>query len=480
LDRVLQVDLVPSLCILLGLPIPEKSVGNLLPLLGFGDEEYSILADHFKCQKCDFKSEEGCPEHTRDCISKVINKTLKALSSDIDDILCWQSMMISGGVSLLLLYRLFKITVVEFRGELIGSILVSLIYAASMGSSSFIENEHATCYFITSTVLLVSTYHLLTQVKYMDTLRIFLCLVVIRIVRTRNVVINFGRLNFLPGASDADTEPVVPSPFSYLCNPVLISVMIYFCVDAYQKLNRRKHSNIEMSKAVSRLLVIIAGLSCILICKNVTDNVLPARLAYLFILILLLIFGDTPTGILLLLLLIHRVGNVFSIAAMFVVSFVSFSSLKHLSESERVMVLYWIGRCGFYSLGNSHSIASIDISGGYTGLVEYSPGIVMSLTFILVHSGQIISVLPFLESLSARGTNGGSQGQPFLRLAWETCFSFFRTSLITYIMKNHLFVWTVFAPRLVYEVISCSGYLLLWMTLPFFKVGNKGLGHKSI
>lgn len=478
LDRVFQVDLVPSLCMLLGLPIPDQSVGKLLPLLGFGDAEYSMLADHFKCQKCDAMRQQNCSESRRDCISKVVEKTLKSLSSDINDSACLQSIIMSGSISLLLFYKLFKATEVTSRSRLFGSLVLSLIYSSTMGASSYIENEHATCYFLASTILFAFTCDLLANKKFKDAFRIFLSLVAIRVIRTRNVIINFGRLNFLEGASDADTESIVPSPFSSVSNVVLVLVMIYFCFNSLQDLNLRKHSNIELGISALRFLTIIASLCCILICKNLSDNVVPARLAYFLIFVVLLIFREINIGFLLLLLLIHREANVLTIVALFFVSYVSFSSLKFLSQSERVMVLYLIGRCGFYSLGNSHSVSSIDVAGGYTGLVEYVPAIVALITYILVLTGQIISVLPILEDLGSSHVGGGVNNESILRLAWEISFSFFRSSLLTYAMKNHLFVWTVFAPRLCYEGITCFSYLVLLISLNFFKVGNNGAENK--
>ncbi len=43
-----------------------------------------------------------------------------------------------------------------------------------------------------------------------------------------------------------------------------------------------------------------------------------------------------------------------------------------LGETWQTFLLWWFAKCGFFALGNSHLMTTIDISKSYTGLSSYS------------------------------------------------------------------------------------------------------------
>ena len=49
-----------------------------------------------------------------------------------------------------------------------------------------------------------------------------------------------------------------------------------------------------------------------------------------------------------------------------------------------------MGHAMYFSLGNSNSLASVDISAGYVGLEDFVPGVVGPLTYVATYCGPIL------------------------------------------------------------------------------------------
>ena len=47
----------------------------------------------------------------------------------------------------------------------------------------------------------------------------------------------------------------------------------------------------------------------------------------------------------------------------------------------------WMGQAMYFSLGNSNSLASVDISAGYVGLEDFVPCIMVPLTYVATYCG---------------------------------------------------------------------------------------------
>ncbi|KAK0416987.1 hypothetical protein QR680_012784 [Steinernema hermaphroditum] len=97
----------------------------------------------------------------------------------------------------------------------------------------------------------------------------------------------------------------------------------------------------------------------------------------------------------------------------------------------------------FYYLGNSNSISTIDISVGYTGLASYQPVVVAVQIALNLYSGPLIVTL-LAKSLEIEGFGDLVVMSRVLSLAI--------TMLSLFLQRHHLFVWTVFAPKFIYEI----------------------------
>jgi ethanolaminephosphotransferase len=149
------------------------------------------------------------------------------------------------------------------------------------------------------------------------------------------------------------------------------------------------------------------------------------------------------------------------------------------------MYYFWLGYFSFFSLGNTNSFATIDINGGYVGMNGNNNGnkvmmmmmmmiiiiIMMMMIMIMmilglqhqnllftgiislfvVHSGPLLMTISYIITLT-------SKPEQFIHLNFASnvfnifIFSLFFTfyCITMLIIRYHLFVWSVFAPKFWY------------------------------
>ena len=129
----------------------------------------------------------------------------------------------------------------------------------------------------------------------------------------------------------------------------------------------------------------------------------------------------------------------------------------------------------FFVLGGSNAISSVDLSNAYNGITGYNVLAVGVLTFISNWAGPIwwVSGTTLLMSPSIK------RRAPFEHFALLTLFTAFSTlSVMTActVLREHLFIWTVFSPKFLFTtawvignhaiVNGLFGYGLLGSLLP--------------
>ncbi|KAJ1967579.1 major facilitator super transporter protein [Dispira parvispora] len=139
----------------------------------------------------------------------------------------------------------------------------------------------------------------------------------------------------------------------------------------------------------------------------------------------------------------------------------------------------------FYCFGYSNTLSTIDLGNGYTGVTSYNVVLVGILTFVSNWSGPIFWGLAFTVLLLQRviphtpcndtfqkNTDGISDpavaANAVRRQLWNTiwrwvflqAFALFVVSLVVVIQRRHLFIWSVFSPKYLYQV-AWSGFSLL-------------------
>ncbi|XP_071452153.1 GPI ethanolamine phosphate transferase 2 isoform X2 [Hetaerina americana] len=120
----------------------------------------------------------------------------------------------------------------------------------------------------------------------------------------------------------------------------------------------------------------------------------------------------------------------------------------------------WLGMVFYFFKGNSNSLASLDLKAAYTGQNNYSVVIVGILLFCHTFSMPILALLllfHYLAVTTSRSNNFDLRcPQKIMNAAVKSVIMTRLFPVVFYLpfiilQRHHLFIWTVFAPKLLYE-----------------------------
>ncbi|KAF7723136.1 major facilitator super transporter protein [Apophysomyces ossiformis] len=148
-----------------------------------------------------------------------------------------------------------------------------------------------------------------------------------------------------------------------------------------------------------------------------------------------------------LLILLSKTQN----AALFTIFSMQYSMLKKWKRcsSPPTIVLCFTMTClshaGFFMTGHTNSIASIDLSNAYIGVEGYDTLVIGALTFFSNWSGSIWWTLASWTLISDWWD---------YKLVESTFFAVFLAvlSVAVTVLREHLFIWSVFSPKYLYQV----------------------------
>lgn len=122
------------------------------------------------------------------------------------------------------------------------------------------------------------------------------------------------------------------------------------------------------------------------------------------------------------------------------------------------------GMAGHFALGNSNSLATIDVAGAFLGVSNYSTLFSGILMFIITYASPTLLLLSMVMYISiknldiAASTQNADSGHVLKMILGLPCLVSLTVNsilLIAYtivliLMRNHLFVWSVFSPKYLY------------------------------
>ncbi|KAJ1905925.1 major facilitator super transporter protein [Coemansia sp. IMI 209127] len=143
---------------------------------------------------------------------------------------------------------------------------------------------------------------------------------------------------------------------------------------------------------------------------------------------------------------------------------------RHCLRPSKTLVQFCLLYASFFALGNSNSLASLDISNSYAGISRYSEALVGVLMFISNWAGPLWWGTAALASTAL--AHGMEQAEFRRRLVdlvtaahvWQAC-TLLSLSVVVALMRTHLFIWSVFSPRYLYQVAWFAGYHVLFVTV---------------
>ncbi|KAJ1753826.1 major facilitator super transporter protein [Coemansia sp. RSA 1821] len=147
-------------------------------------------------------------------------------------------------------------------------------------------------------------------------------------------------------------------------------------------------------------------------------------------------------------------------------SSISSSSTGHPLRPSRALVLQALAHASFFALGNSNSLASVDLSNAYAGVSQYNEVMVGILVFISTWAGPVWWAMAGAALLVLNA--GPSRSQLLLRVRalvagahlWQALV-LLSLSCVATAMRSHLFVWSVFSPRYLYQIAWFAGFYLV-------------------
>lgn len=396
------------------------------------------------------------------------------------------------------------ITHTEYMGVFISYILRSIIalHLLSLSSSSLIEEEHHFWHYSAVTVcILLATYQFINNAPFLSPL---LMACITRVLRSWNF--SGIKWNEIIQEKQKSGEPldwrwmsisqmVIENP-QLLQGIAIISAIcvIFFNIPALAKC-------ISYPRRIVEYMISLATITNVILYK-IRPQVLPYPFGSIYFLYLLhvVLLGlamvhlkkykwlETRTYIahrilsvfVSMWLLLERISNYGAIALILLQLLLLFRTywthqsdllarwqkrkrIYSLSKSDWWIISHILGMSAYYSLGRSISIATIDFGGVYQGLQEYNPTLIAALIFLLQYLPRSIFVLAAIYICSSIQQNQDNLLSRCTESTWlfENLFVEFgllRTprmlmgSAMLLGMKDHLFIWSVFCPKYLYEL----------------------------
>ncbi|XP_026640864.1 GPI ethanolamine phosphate transferase 2 isoform X3 [Microtus ochrogaster] len=209
--------------------------------------------------------------------------------------------------------------------------------------------------------------------------------------------------------------------------------------------------------------------------KSISKGIIEARFVYVFVLGILftgtkgllkaqVIATDFKTrtiglweihsGLVLLAALLLRPHNLpvlaFSLLIQTIMTEFIWKHLRH--DAAKITVMhYWFGQAFFYFQGNSNNIATIDISAGFVGLDTYMEIPATFLTVFGTYVGPVLWASHLVHFLSSETNNGSALSRACFCYALIGSVPVAAYIVLVTSLRYHLFIWSVFSPKLLYE-----------------------------
>uniref|UniRef100_A0A5F5PPH0 Phosphatidylinositol glycan anchor biosynthesis class G n=1 Tax=Equus caballus TaxID=9796 RepID=A0A5F5PPH0_HORSE len=124
--------------------------------------------------------------------------------------------------------------------------------------------------------------------------------------------------------------------------------------------------------------------------------------------------------------------------------------LRH-DVAEVTVMHYWFGQAFFYFQGNSNNIATVDISAGFVGLDTYVEIPAIFLTAFATYAGPVLWASHLVSFLSSEASSSSALSHAGFCYALIGSFPVSAYIILVTSLRYHLFIWSVFSPKLLYE-----------------------------
>ncbi|XP_032688057.1 GPI ethanolamine phosphate transferase 2 [Odontomachus brunneus] len=130
---------------------------------------------------------------------------------------------------------------------------------------------------------------------------------------------------------------------------------------------------------------------------------------------------------------------------------------------------YWLGNVFYFYQGNSNSLASVDVAAGYIGLRSYMPFVIGAYLIVNTYSAPVLAYFLLIYYRQLNETHSDAVVRTSKTYITWRLFTMTVYTIIVTVQRHHLFVWSVFSPKLLYEsmysVIMCCSTLLVLIVI---------------
>ncbi|KAK4707753.1 hypothetical protein R3W88_028678 [Solanum pinnatisectum] len=166
----------------------------------------------------------------------------------------------------------------------------------------------------------------------------------------------------------------------------------------------------------------------------------------------------------------------------------SSGSNQHRRQWVEVAALYYMGMAGHFGLGNTNTLATIDVAGAFIGVLNHSTILSGVLMFIITYASPMLYLLSMVMYNSVKDTSSfiisekGNIGSLLKRTLGFPCLVplgmnsilLIAYTIVLLLMRNHLFVWSVFSPKFLYvcamTVCVCVGVSIVASTVIYISL----------
>ncbi|XP_014222688.1 GPI ethanolamine phosphate transferase 2 [Trichogramma pretiosum] len=356
----------------------------------------------------------------------------------------------------------------------------TLGHALSLASSSFVEEEHQTWYFYWISLIVYITFRhfkLIAKKHYLKSFMALLLLMIThRILRKLNSTGDkYAHLPDIAGWLKEQDD-------NFWMSMILISgLVLLIVIDVSFQLKHHKMSAFMFDSAISILVYIRHAINSSVIkpshnfsSQGITEMYIFWGVTLLYSMYMFLrvvnaaksskqFFNVAMFSIIKIWIIVscilHRPYNVILLPAQVLVSIIIHGVTKNQATLNVKMYFYlWSSNAFYFYQGNSNSLATIDVAAGYVGLKSYNPILIGLFLIINTYSAIVLGFLLYIYDCTLQAPISTSttilaacRRYAFWRLVPMTFYTF-----VTSFQRYHLFVWSVFSPKLLYESTHCA------------------------
>ena len=114
-------------------------------------------------------------------------------------------------------------------------------------------------------------------------------------------------------------------------------------------------------------------------------------------------------------------------------------------------------KSSFFYLGNSNALSTINVGAGYMGLSAYRPALVILQLAVHTYAGPCVTLAYFLNQQKKENLL-----EAYIFSTWLDLVVF---AILCLVFRYHIFVWTVFSPKLLYfgmELVVINLFIALF------------------